>query len=94
MSDSNNPSNPVHQTEGAAATAATAGKTGPTAPATPGFTTETTISSVGKLKEIAPEVYNKMLEGIAMTICNEMKHHQDNIKKIMRDAEREAEGRG
>lgn len=91
MSESN-PSNPVQQTN-TVAPAAEAAKSAPSAPAAPGYTTATTISSIGQLKEMAPEVYNKMLEGMAMAICNEMKHHQDEIKKIMRDAERDAEGK-
>lgn len=91
---SNEPVEPVQQANAAAPTAAAAAKTGPTAPAAPGFNNQTTIGSVGELREKAPEVYNAMLQGMATTICNHMKSSQDRIKKIMRDAERDAEGHG
>lgn len=88
---SNQP-NPVASTEHAEA-AAPPHPGSPTASAAGGYSSMTTISSMGQLKEIAPDVYNGMMQGIAMQICNEMKHHQDNIKKLMRDASRDAEGR-
>jgi hypothetical protein len=43
------------------------------------------VSSMADLKEKSPEVYNAMMQGVAMKICNEMKSHQDRIKKIMRE---------
>ena len=47
----------------------------------------TRISSLSDLKAKAPEVWQKMLEGIGMKICNEMREHQDRLKKIRRDYE-------
>lgn len=89
------PTSPVSGAEHAESAApAPAAAGAPKAPAAPGYTTQTTISSVAQLREIAPEVYDKMMQGIAMQICNEMKKHQDEIKKIMRDASRDAEGKG
>ena len=48
----------------------------------------TKISSLADLKSKAPEVWQKMLEGIGMKICNEMRHHDDRIKKLRREYER------
>jgi hypothetical protein len=45
----------------------------------------TIIRSLAELKEKAPEVYQKMLEGMASNMCQEMKRNQDRIKKIMRE---------
>lgn len=50
------------------------------------LTTSTKISSMEDLKKKAPKLYNKMMEGIAMAICNDMKAHQDRLKKMMDDA--------
>lgn len=47
----------------------------------------TKITSLQDLKEKAPEVWQKMLEGIAMNICNEMRHHEERIKKLRREYE-------
>lgn len=46
------------------------------------------VSSLNELKEKAPEVYRAMVEGIATTICEEMKRNQEHLKKIMDDARR------
>lgn len=51
-------------------------------------TSDTKFNSLDELKKKAPKVYNKMLEGMAMTICNEMQHRQDEIKKKRRESER------
>jgi len=48
------------------------------------FSMGTTISSMTELKERAPEVYDKMLEGIAMTIIKGMRQHMERMKKLMR----------
>lgn len=48
----------------------------------------TKISSLQDLKEKAPEVWQKMLEGIGMKICNEMRHHEERIKKLRREYDR------
>lgn len=47
---------------------------------------KTTISSLDDLKHKAPKIYNAMIEGIAMNICNQMQHAQDRLKTIMRKA--------
>lgn len=47
-----------------------------------------TISSLAELREKAPEVYNQMLQGIAMNICGQMKHQQERLKQVIRDGQR------
>ncbi|QLH36656.1 MAG: hypothetical protein HWD61_11390 [Parachlamydiaceae bacterium] len=44
------------------------------------------VSTMGDLKEKAPEVYRAMLQGIAMNVCDEMRRHQRRLKEIMRKA--------
>lgn len=85
-------SNPTPAVTQAAQTAATApSSANPTTAAAvassnspAGLTTSTTINSLADLKKKAPEVYDKMMQGIAMTICNEMKAHQERLKQLMR----------
>lgn len=55
--------------------------------ATAGLTTSTTIASLADLKKKAPAVYNQMMVGIGLEICNEMKAHQDRLKQLMRQGE-------
>lgn len=49
---------------------------------------KTKISSMAELRTKAPEVWQKMLEGIAMNICNEMRRHQEEIKTLRREYEK------
>ena len=49
------------------------------------LTSASTISSMDDLKKKAPKLYNTMLQGIAMSICQDMEHHQDRLKKLMRE---------
>lgn len=51
-------------------------------------TSSTKINSMADLKSEAPDLYNKMMESIAMKICNGMKRHQDRLKRLMRDSGR------
>lgn len=53
-------------------------------------TANTTVSSVADLKKKAPEVYNAMLQGIAIHICQEMQHHQSRLKQLMREGRQNA----
>jgi len=50
----------------------------------------TKISSIEDLKKKSPELYQKMLEGIGMAICNDMKEHQNRLKKLMREGNNKA----
>jgi hypothetical protein len=51
-----------------------------------GYSTDTKIKSLSDLREKAPEVWKKMLEGIATNIINEMKDAEERRRKILRDA--------
>jgi hypothetical protein len=62
----------------------------PSAAGKPTASSSTKLSSVGDLQKQAPEVYKAMLEGIAINICNEMKDHQDRIKKMMQEGRQQA----
>ncbi|CCB85665.1 MULTISPECIES: hypothetical protein [Parachlamydia] len=87
MSESANPqaATPVASTSSSTSTSST---TSTTATGTTGnYTSTTSINSLADLKKKAPKVYNAMMQGIAMNICNEMKAHQDRLKKMMRDAQ-------
>lgn len=43
-------------------------------------------NNLASLKEKAPKVYDAMMQGIAMNICQKMKRDQDKIKEINRKA--------
>lgn len=65
----------------------TSGATQPGAPNSSEVNSSTTITSLEELKSKAPEVWQKMLEGIGMNICNEMRRHEDRIKELRRQYE-------
>lgn len=46
----------------------------------------TKVKSLNDLKDKAPEVYKKMMEGIATNIINKMKDAEERRRKILRDA--------
>jgi hypothetical protein len=48
-------------------------------------TTFTKVGSLAELKEKAPEVYEKMMQGIAQNIISEMRERQERLKKLMRE---------
>lgn len=85
--DNTSSSNAV--TSGATQASGAATKSGPSGTAA-NYDSHTTINSMADLKNKAPEVYQKMLESIAMKICNEMRHHQENIKKMNDEARQNA----
>ena len=67
------------------APAAQGGKAG-----TQPVTSFSTVGSLGDLKAEAPQVYNAMMQGIAYSVISDMQKGQDRLKKMMRDAERDA----
>jgi len=69
-------------TTAAAAVTAHSGKSGG------GISSSTTVSSLADLKLKAPKVYQAMMEGIAMDICNDMQAAQQRLKDIMDEAQR------
>lgn len=46
----------------------------------------TRVRTVNDLREKAPEVWQKTLEGLATNICGQMKRHQERLKAMMRKA--------
>lgn len=77
----------------AAATSSTqnAGATG-TASTSSEALISSTIGSMADLQAQSPEVYNAMMQGIAMNICNEMAREQAHLKQIQDEFRRESEG--
>lgn len=93
MDDNNNLTAAPPVAPDVASTSTTTAATAPTGAATGQFSAATPVANMGELKDKAPEVYKAMLEGIATNICNEMKHHQDKLKEMQREAQRNAEGK-
>jgi hypothetical protein len=52
-------------------------------------TSSTKIRTLADLKSKAPEIWQKMLESLGMKICNEMRQHQERLKKLMREGNME-----
>jgi hypothetical protein len=50
-------------------------------------TSFTGIRSLSDLREQSPALYNMMMQGIAMNICNEMQKQQARLKQMMRQGE-------
>ena len=88
MSDAN-PVSSVSQTTSTAQDTSTTTST-TAAPGT--FNASSTVSNMGELQAKAPELYKAMMMGVATNICNEMKDHQEKLKEMMREAERNAKG--
>lgn len=78
----------VPPSSGAPSTSATGA--GGTGSGGSGYTTATTVKSLEELKRVAPEVYQKMLEGIAMNMISRIKKQSDRLKEIMREGRRRA----
>lgn len=51
----------------------------------------TTVSSMADFKSQAPDVYNAMMMGIAMCVCNKMQRDQEELAKIEEEFRREDE---
>lgn len=49
-------------------------------------------STLEKLKEESPEMYKKMMEGIAWNICSKIKDHSDRLMEMMREERRKNGG--
>lgn len=49
---------------------------------------KTNFKNMEELRKENPKLYNKMLEGIAQTICYQMKDRQDRINEIMKEGRR------
>lgn len=91
--DGSDPVASVTGAENTEASTATTTATGTPTGTTGDFNASTPISSMADLKEKAPELYKAMMEGLAMNIVNEMRQHQEKLKEMQRQAQREAEGK-
>lgn len=49
------------------------------------FSMDTKVDSMKSLKEEAPEVYKKMMEGIAMSVISSMRKRQERLKQMWRE---------
>jgi predicted nucleotidyltransferase len=58
--------------------------------ATTSYSTQTELSSLGDLKEKAPQVYDATMMGIAQSMISQMKRSQERLKEIMREGRRQA----
>lgn len=76
------PSNPV--AVAAAATPTPAVSTGPTN-STQASLSSGSVSSLGELQAQAPEVYNAMMQSIAMQICQQMQQQQQDLDNIIQE---------
>ncbi|WP_068467135.1 hypothetical protein [Candidatus Protochlamydia phocaeensis] len=85
---------PEDPTAGAApaADATQAGQTPTTGDGT-ALSPNSSYSNLDAFKKAAPAVYKQMMQGIAMNICNDMKHHQERLKEMWRKASQDAEGK-
>jgi hypothetical protein len=85
-------SNPVQEASTPAAAAAAATSSGAPAPAgASGYSSSTTISSMDQLQQAAPEVYQAMLQGIAIQICGQMQQQEQTLVQIIKQATQDAE---
>lgn len=50
------------------------------------FDMDTQVSSAAELKEKAPEVWNKMMEGIAMHIISDMRKREARLRELQRES--------
>ena len=71
----------------------------PAAPVSTGPTNSTqatvssgSVSSLGELQAQAPQVYNAMMESIAMEICQQMQQQQADLDKIIQEYNEEEWG--
>ncbi len=80
--ESTQPVSPTSQTEGVDETAPSKEGKGKRTELDP----NQKVKSLEEFAKIAPDVWKKTLEGIATNICNAMKHHQERLKKLMREA--------
>ncbi len=65
-----------------AADSSAAQKTAPTG--APAGSSKESFSTLAELREQNPEVYNKMMEGIAQNICIKIKRQADHLKELQR----------
>jgi len=72
----------VSQTAGSTTSGTTDPKQGSNAPS---IDSSTTVSTMGELKEKAPEVYKAIEQGIAMSMINQMHDANDRLIQRMKE---------
>lgn len=86
---SNNSTEPITPASSTSETSAAEQSTGSTTKKLDAETAATKISSLQDFKEKAPKVYDATILAIAQNITNDMKHHQDRLKEIMRKGQQD-----
>lgn len=84
---------PPSAVQPSSANAATAGQVAQGTQSSQPVSTMTQINSMGELKRKAPEVYEKMMEGIAMSVIQRNKEAQDRLKELWRKAREDSGSR-
>lgn len=66
-----------------------AAKTAPTGEpsGTQDYTAATTVGSIGELQRVAPKLWHAMLQGLALTICQNMQDNQMRQKQLRQSYE-------
>lgn len=74
--------------EPSAATPAVSGESSTGEEKKPGgkLTGATPIHSLEQLRKLEPELYEKVLQGMAQNICHDMREHQERLKELNRKA--------
>ncbi|MGK5594125.1 MAG: hypothetical protein ACSNEK_02050 [Parachlamydiaceae bacterium] len=70
----------------------TSSTTGSSGSGDSGYSSNTTVGSISELQQKAPQVYQAMMEGLAMNIVGKMRDDQARLKKIMKEGERAFSG--
>lgn len=78
-----------HPAAGAASGAHGAGTKG----AVGAVNSTTTIHNMEDLRKKAPDVFNKMMEGIGIQMISKLQRDQKRLEQIMKEGERAAQGR-
>lgn len=87
------PNEPISPLEGVGSAAGAGGSNPAQFNAGGEVSASTTVKNMEDLKQKAPEVYNAMLQGIAMSMINQSKRAADRLKEIIRQGTRDAQRR-
>jgi hypothetical protein len=52
------------------------------------LSSSTTVNSMNDLKKKAPQLYNAMMQGIALQICNQMQEEQAQLEQLQQSYNR------
>lgn len=85
---------PADSTTSTQPTTANPTTAGNVAAGTQNYTAATKVGNMDQLKNVSPQLYQGMLEGIALTICTQMQDSQNRLHDLMHEEEQEAAGGG